>query len=240
MYDTVKVMYVRQSVASRNSWGPWRCVKGGSHFHLKRNSANEGLKSCIFHDGTKGFPRVCVWGGGGGVLVCFAFLHLIITRGIHLDLLSNEWAHVEKKCLTYGLVEFDMCLSKKRHYISTVIILYKQNVLCARMLVDGPVEEIRAGALALRPPLAPERDATDVNKHHITSYTKTITKNFGIRSSDVCRCQGKKSDMAIYVMLILYCSEFISQTCSVNLLHSHLMGIIQGKSNISVLLFYSS
>ena len=77
-------------------------------------------------------------------------------------------AHVGKKCLTYGLVEFDICLSKERHYISTVIILYKQNVLCARM-VGGPVEEKRAVALALRLPLAPERDATVYNSFMYTS-----------------------------------------------------------------------
>ena len=59
-------------------------------------------------------------------------------------------AHVGKKCLTYGLVEFDMCLSKEHHYISTVTILYKQNVLCTRM-VGGSVEE-KAGALAVPPP----------------------------------------------------------------------------------------
>ena len=49
-------------------------------------------------------------------------------------------ARVGKKCLTYGLVEVDMCLSKERHYISTVIIMYKQNELCAGM-VGAPIEE---------------------------------------------------------------------------------------------------
>ena len=48
-----------------------------------------------------------------------------------------DGAHVGKKCLTHGLVEVDMCLSKERHYNSTVIILYKQNVLCAGMMGGG-------------------------------------------------------------------------------------------------------
>ena len=68
-------------------------------------------------------------------------------------------------------VEFDMCLSKARHYILTVIILYKQNVLCARM-VGAPVEEkgLSPGA---PPHLAPERDVTALNEiHPPTSKTR--------------------------------------------------------------------
>ena len=64
--------------------------------------------------------------------MCFAFLHLIIMRNIHLDLLSNEWEPYREMVLWKST-----CAYQKSATISTVIILYEQNVLCARMVVGG-------------------------------------------------------------------------------------------------------
>ena len=95
-------------------------------------------------------------------------------RDIHLDLLSNEWGQCREEMFNIWSVEFDMYLSKERHYISTVIILYKQNVLCARMMGwgGGGIEEKELGpwrsASLWHPsvtPLIPEK----TNNNSITS-----------------------------------------------------------------------
>ena len=124
----------------------------------------------------------------------------------------NE-AHVRKKCLTYGLVGFDICLSKGRHYISTVIILYKQNVLCARM-VGAPVEEKGLGpwCSAPPPPLAPERDATGSKfclcfEEYFNRDNKTMsTIIVAMRKSVLRRKKNlKKFKLHIYITFCLIC-----------------------------------
>ena len=84
-----------------------------------------------------------------GVVVCFAFLQLIIMRDIHLDLLSNEWGPCNEEMFNIWCCRSRHGLSKVRHY-------YAQRWW-------GPVEGKGLGALAFRLPLAPERDATAHN-----------------------------------------------------------------------------
>ena len=69
-------------------------------------------------------------------------------RDIHLDFLSNEWGHVWKKCLTYGLVALYLNCN---YLVQTKCIMRKNG--------GGPVE--KNGLHPWRSaPLAPERDAT--------------------------------------------------------------------------------
>ena len=68
-----------------DGWGPWRCVKCGSHlsFPSKTELCKRRIEFLYISRRHEGIHE--------GVLVRFAFLHLIIMRDIHLDLLSNEW-----------------------------------------------------------------------------------------------------------------------------------------------------